>query len=61
MNRGLSLATLLAIALLILPSKSWAADSPEGIDAKVVAAWPIDNPGVEKLLLRRVEFQPGPL
>ena len=55
-NHSLSLVALLAIAMLILPSKSWAA---EGIDVKVVAEWPVDNPGVEKVLLRRVEFQPG--
>ncbi len=55
-NRSLSLIALLAIALLILPSKTWAA---EGIDVKVVAEWPVDIPGVEKVLLRRVEFQPG--
>ena len=55
-NRSLSLIAFLAIALLILPSKTWAA---EGIDVKVVAEWPVDIPGVEKVLLRRVEFQPG--
>ncbi len=55
-DRGLSLIAFLAIALLILPSKTWAA---EGIDVKVVAEWPVDIPGVEKMRLRRVEFQPG--
>ncbi len=55
-NRSLSLIALLAIALLILPSKTWAA---EGIDVKVVAEWPVDIPGVEMVQLRRVEFQPG--
>ncbi len=55
-NRSLSLIAFLAMALLILPSKTWAA---EGIDVKVVAEWPVDIPGVEKVLLRRVEFQPG--
>ncbi len=55
-NRSLSLIAFLAIALLILPGKSWAA---EGIDVKVVAEWPIDIPGIEKMQLRRVVFQPG--
>ena len=55
-NRSLSLIAFLAIALLVLPSKSWAA---EGIESKVVAEWPVDIPGVEKMQLRRVEFQPG--
>ena len=55
-NRSLSLIVFLAIALLILPSKSWAA---EGIDVKVVAEWPVDIPGIEKMQLRRVVFQPG--
>ena len=55
-NRDLSLIAFLAIALLILPSRTWAA---EGIDVKVIAEWPVDIPGVEKIQLRRVEFQPG--
>ncbi len=58
-DRGLSLIAFLAIALLIMPSKSWAAEPPEGIDVKVVAEWPVDIPGVEKMRLRRVEFPPG--
>ncbi len=40
-NRSLSLIALLAIALLILPSKTWAA---EGIDVKIIAEWPVDIP-----------------
>ncbi len=55
-NRSLSLIAFLAIVMLILPSKTWAA---EGIDVKIIAEWPVDIPGVEKVLLRRVEFQPG--
>ncbi len=55
-SRSLSLIAFMAIALLILPSKSWAA---EGIDVKVVAEWPVDIPGIEKMQLRRVVFQPG--
>ncbi len=55
-NRSLSLIALLAIALLILPSKTWAA---EGIESKVVAEWPVEIPGIEKMQLRRVVFQPG--
>lgn len=55
-NRSLSLMALVAMALLILPGKAWAA---EDIDVKVVAEWPVDTPGVEKVQLRRVEFQPG--
>ena len=55
-SRSLSLIAFMAIALLILPSKSWAA---EGIESKVVAEWPVDIPGIEKMQLRRVEFQPG--
>ena len=50
-----ALSFVLAV-LLSLSEQSWAA---EGIDVKVVAQWPVDNPGVEKVLLRRVEFQPG--
>ena len=49
-------ATPLIALLLSVPVQSWAA---EGWDIKVVAEWPVDNPGVEKVLLRRVEAQPG--
>lgn len=45
--------------LLVFPSQGWAAEPPEGVDVKVVAEWPVDTPGVEKVQLRRVEFQPG--
>lgn len=55
-NRSLSLIALMAMALLILPGKIWAA---EGVDVEVVAEWPVDTPGVEKVQLRRVEFEPG--
>ncbi len=55
-NRSLSLIAFLAIALLILLSKTWAA---EGIESKVVAEWPVDIPGIEMMQLRRVVFQPG--
>ena len=50
-----TLSLVLAL-LLYLPAQSWAA---EGVNVKIVAEWPVDNPGVEKMLLRRVEFQPG--
>lgn len=53
-----ALSIVLAL-FLFFPAQGWAAELPEGIDVKVVAEWPIDNPGVEKMLLRRVEFQPG--
>ena len=59
LNWGLITVAFMAIALLILPSKSWSADPPEGIDVKIIAEWPVDTPGVEKVQLRRVEFQPG--
>lgn len=47
---------VLPFALVLLSQGSQAA---EGVDVKVVAEWPVDNPGVEKVLLRRVEFAPG--
>ena len=55
-NRSLSLIAILAIALLTLPQ---AVEAQEGIDAKDVAEWPVDNPGVEKVVLQRFEFAPG--
>ncbi len=55
-NRSLSLIAFLAIALLTLPQ---AVEAQEGIDAKNVAEWPVDNPGVEKVVLQRFEFAPG--
>ncbi len=50
-----ALSFVLAV-LLSLPAQSWAA---ENTSAKVIAECPVDNPGVEKVLLRRVEYQPG--
>ncbi len=55
-SRSLSLIAFLAIALLTLPQ---AVEAQEGIDAKNVAEWPVDNPGVEKVVLQRFEFAPG--
>ena len=54
--RSVSLIACLVLALLIVPGKAFAA---EGVDVKVIAEWPVDIPGVEKMQLRRVEFQPG--
>ncbi len=48
--------SLVLAALLVVPTQTWAA---EGIDVKVVAEWPVDIPGIEKMQLRRVVFQPG--
>ncbi len=48
--------SLVLAVLLSLPAQSWAA---EHTSAKVIAEWPVDNPGVKKVLLRRVEYQPG--
>ena len=55
-NRNLSLIAFLAIALLTLPQ---AVEAQEGIVGIDVAEWPIDNPGVEKVVLQRFEFAPG--
>ncbi len=55
-NRCLSLIAFLAIALLTLPQ---AVEAQEGIVGVDVAEWPIDNPGVEKVVLQRFEFAPG--
>lgn len=49
---------LVAAAFLVLVPFVHA-QPPEGVDVKVVAEWDVDNPGVEKILLRRVEFAPG--
>jgi uncharacterized cupin superfamily protein len=43
-------------ALLLIPQ---GVHAQEGIDAKDVAEWPVDNPGVEKVVLQRFEFAPG--
>lgn len=56
LHNNLIAVAFLAIALLLPPGKGWAA---EGIDVKVIAEWPVDLPGVERVQLRRVEFQPG--
>ena len=56
--RGLlTVAPILAAFLVFSPVQSRA---DEHINVTVVAEWPVDNnPGVEKMILRRVEFQPG--
>ncbi len=54
-----AMTSMLVAAFLFLPMPGWAAELPEGIDVKVIADWPVDTPGVEKIQLRRVEFQPG--
>ena len=40
-------------ALLLIPQGVYA---QEGIVAKDVAEWPVDNPGIEKVVLQRFEI-----
>lgn len=51
--------TALAAALVLALSAPGASRADGHIDVKVVADWPVDIPGVEKVQLRRVEFAPG--
>ena len=45
-----------AFMLFLLPQ---GVEAQEGIVGVDVAEWPIDNPGVEKVVLQRFEFAPG--
>ncbi len=49
----------LAVALLALPNTGWAGELPEGVTVQVVAEYPVDIPGVEKVLLKKFTLQPG--
>ncbi|MFQ6016588.1 MAG: hypothetical protein ACE5KF_00175 [Kiloniellaceae bacterium] len=53
---SLVVGPFLAALLLLFPMQGWSA---EGIEVKVVAEYPVNIPGIEKILLRKVNFQPG--
>ena len=60
-NYGSSLivGAFLAIALLLSPAQSWSQDLPEGVGMEVVATYPVDLSGIEKVELRKVTLEPG--
>ena len=49
----------LAIAFLAVPSTSHAAGLPEGVTIEVLAEYPSETPGVEKILFRKITLKPG--
>ncbi len=51
--------TCLAVSTIVLFLLPQGVEAQEGIVAKDVAEWPVDNPGVEKVVLQRFEFAPG--
>lgn len=61
LNYGSSLVVgaFLAITLLISPAQSWSQDLPEGVGVAIVATYPVDLPGIEKVELRKVTLEPG--
>ena len=52
---------LLALLIFALPVSAWSqmTDLPEGVSIVVVAEYDTDTPGVEKVQLLKVTFQPG--
>ena len=52
-------AASLAIAFLAVPSTGQAAGLPEGVTIEVIAEYPSQTPGVEKILFRRIVMKPG--
>lgn len=55
----LPVTTFLAIALLIVPSKGWAAGLPDGVTIDVVAEYPTEVSGLDKVLFRKITLKPG--
>ena len=51
-------AASLALAFLAVPGTSQAG-LPEGVTIEVIAEYPSDTPGVEKILFRRIVLKPG--
>jgi len=47
------------LLLLFFPVQSWSQELPEGIEVTVAAEYPVDIPGIEKVVLKRFTFQPG--
>ena len=54
----LTVTTFLAVALLAVPNKGWAG-VPEGVTIDVIAEYPSEVPGLEKILLRKITLKPG--
>ena len=49
----------LAIAFLAVPTLGHAAGLPEGVTIEVLAEYPSNTPGVEKILFRKITIKPG--
>ena len=52
-------ATSLAFAFLAVPGTGQAGGLPEGVTIEVIAEYPSQTPGVEKILFRRIVLKPG--
>ena len=49
----------LAFAFLAVPSTGYAAELPEGVTIDVLAEYPSETSGVEKILFRKITLKPG--
>jgi len=49
----------LAFAFLAVPSTGHAAELPEGVTIDVLAEYPSETSGVEKILFRKITLKPG--
>ena len=46
-------------ALLLVPVQGWSAGLPEGVSVDVIAEYPVDIPGIEKVVLKKITLEPG--
>ncbi len=56
---SLGIAPFLAVLLLLFPMQSWSAELPEGMSVKVLATFPSEIPGIEKVVLKEMRLEPG--
>ena len=61
LNYGSSLVVgaFLAIALFLSTAQSWSQDLAEGVNVTVVATYPVDLPGIERVELKKWTLEPG--
>ncbi len=58
-GRSLAFASFLAALLLLFPVQSWSAGLPEGMTVDLIAEYPVQIPGLEKVQLKKMTMQPG--
>lgn len=45
--------------LLVVPSQGWSKEVAKGVTVDLVAEYPVDVPGIEKVLLQKLTMAPG--